>query len=119
MSRYYEISVVVEGYSKERQAAIAKAAEEEWAGLGNLADNARFCLEKGWIMEAYAEGSLCGGEEEKGFAESLAKSIWQANKDFCNVEVRATYLEDLPYEEYSFGKEQYRVLMTEDLPGAI
>ena len=110
MSRYYEMSVVVD-YSKERQAEIAKAAEEEWAGLEELADNAQLHSTKGWVMEAYAEGSLCGGEQEEDFAKSLAKSIWQANEGFCNVEVRATYLEDLPYEVHSFGQEQYEELM--------
>ena len=62
-------------------------------------------------LTASADDQLCGGETERQFAERLAKAIWTANGGPCEVEVRATYLEDPPHEEYSFDESDYERIM--------
>ncbi len=107
VSRYYDMSISIEGYQKEKQAKIVKAAQEMWPGLDTLDQSARFmAADKGWVMFAGGEGSLSGGQKE--FAQEFAQAIWQANQDFCRVEIEATYLDDLPFETYSFGEEDYQ-----------
>jgi hypothetical protein len=54
---------------------------------------------------AFGNGSLCGGQSEDEYAGELAKEIFTANGGPCEVEVCATYLEDLPFERYSFSAE--------------
>ena len=104
MSRYYSMSVTITGASPDRIEKIKLAAEDEWPfddwyedGNGGLT--------------ASAEDTLGGGEGEDEFAQRLAKAIWQANGAACDIEVRATYLEELPYEAYFFDEEEYNRLM--------
>jgi hypothetical protein len=56
-------------------------------------------------------GSLCGGEDEDEFSDRLAKAIWKANGRYCEVGVQALYLEELPYEHYDRGEDDYERLM--------
>jgi hypothetical protein len=42
---------------------------------------------------------------------SLTKAIWIANGGSCEVEVNATYLEELPHEDYLFGESDYEGIM--------
>lgn len=58
-------------------------------------------------MTLSGDGQLCGGESEDEFAERITKAIWQANGQFCSVEVCATYLEDLPCEQYQLDRDDY------------
>ena len=58
-------------------------------------------------MFGYGEGRLGGGESEEEFADRLARAIWNANGAFCEIEVRATYLDDLPYVDYCRDEDDY------------
>ena len=58
---------------------------------------------------ATAEGNLCGGENEHEFADRLARAIWKANGGYCYVAVRATNLENMPYETYSYDEDDYQL----------
>ena len=110
MSRYYRMSVRVEEYDPERQPAIEAAIQNAW-GFDEV-------NEHDGILAACGDDSLSGGETEEAFTERLAKAIWKANGRFCQVQVNATYLEALPYEEYAFDEASYRRLMENPLTGA-
>ena len=105
MSRYYEITVVVTEYKPSKAVAIKEAIEQEW----NFTD---WC-EYDNRLTSSADGNLCGGESEYDFAVRLAKVAWQANSGFCEISVRSTFLEDLPYEEHCFDEQHYRRLVGE------
>ena len=100
MSRLYEMQVNIEEYNKDREWEIQEAANDAW----NFGDD--------WYtgndyMSAHGQANLCGGEGEDEFARRLANEIWKANGGYCKVEVVATYLEDLPFERYELGEEDY------------
>ena len=58
-------------------------------------------------IELRGKDFLYGGTSEEEFAEHLSKLIWDANEKFCEINVNCTYLEDLPYESYHQGIEEY------------
>ena len=103
MSRYYSMHVTITGAAPERIEVVKEAARTEWEF-----DDWHEC---GGVLTTCREDRLCGGETEEEFARRLAKAIWAANAGFCQVEVAATYLEDLPYEEYNFDEDDYRQLL--------
>jgi hypothetical protein len=105
MSRRYGMSVRIAGFPAAAVDEIKYAAEaewpfEEWAGDGQADE-----------LTSYAEGNLCGGEDESEFTERLALAIWQASGAYCEVTVDATYLEDLPYETHSLDEDDYTRLI--------
>ena len=103
MSRFFRMELDISGHVPQNLDAIKKAAAEEWP----FEDWREFA--GAWTSSA--EGYLCGGEGDEEFAERLSKAIWLANGTFCEVQVRAFFLEELPVESYSFGKDDYLRLM--------
>ena len=103
MSRHYDMTVSILGYDKKQKYEIQIAAETEWD----------FCDWHGMDGELISsgEGNLGGGESEDEFSRRLAMAIWEANGKFCQVDVCATCLEDLPYETYGFNKDDYKRIM--------
>jgi len=61
-------------------------------------------------LVATAQGSLCLGEKEQEFADRLVRAIWKANGGYCYVEVHATYLENLPYDTYTYGEDDSKFM---------
>lgn len=105
MSRYYEMTVTVSGHDPAKESRIRSAAEEEWPfedwreqGEGEMCSS--------------AQDNLCGGLSEEVFAERLSLAIWKANGAYCEVVVKATYLESLPYETHSLDEDDYARLTT-------
>ena len=105
MSRLYEMAIEIRHFDVMCRDEIVEAARREWP----------FGLEgsNNTVIQGDGEDVLYGGESEEEFSERLAKAIWAANHGFCPVIVRATYLEDLPFEEYFFTEEKYEELMSE------
>jgi hypothetical protein len=101
MSRYYSMSVSISTFQPHRIAAIRAAAQEHWEALeGDW-------FEHSGTLSSTGNGSLCGGDTEEAFAARLTEAIWTANQAYCEVTVDATYLEDLPYERYTFYETDY------------
>ena len=105
MSRCYEMDVEISGFDPEQEPQIRQAAEDEWP------------FDNWWSLGhgnngASAEGTLCGGESEELFTQRLSIAIWQANGGFCEVVVKATYLEDLPCEIHALDEDDYARLIT-------
>lgn len=103
MSRYYNMYVMVTRAAPDRFGAIKAAASEEW----NFEDWDEFS----GTLTASADGTLCAGETDQEFAEKLAKAVWTANDGPCEVEVRATFLEDLPHEDFVLDEGDYERIM--------
>jgi hypothetical protein len=101
MSRSYDMTIIVRGVNPERLEAVQEAAESCW----DFDDWFQLASKDGQQASGY--GSLCGGETEDEFADRLAKEIWAANGGFCEVEVRALCLENLPYGSYSFDEDDF------------
>jgi hypothetical protein len=109
MSRYYNMAVRIRGFDQQRTDRIKGAACDEWEF-----DNWNF---HDGNLTASADGKLCGGETEEAFAERLAKAVWAANGGYCEVEVNATYLEELPCETHCLDEDDYaRLLSATDKP---
>jgi hypothetical protein len=105
MSRWYGMSVRIAGFPSAAIDEIKHAAEsewpfEDWTGDGQADE-----------LTSYAEGNLCGGEDEAEFTERLALAIWEAAGAYCEVTVDATYLEELPSDTYSLDEDDYARLI--------
>ncbi len=107
MSRHYEMYVTITGFNPKRKDAIQEAAGLEW----DFSDWMVFLAARKDGMTACGQSTLTGGETEEEFAERFAKAVMKANGKPCEVEVRATYMEELPNETYTFGKGDYRRLV--------
>ena len=110
MSRLYEMRVRVTDFKKRKLNRIEKACLEQWSF-----DSEEFSMEvdsksiQG--LTGKGIGALCGGESEEEFADRLAVAIWKANGGYCEVEVQALYLEDMPYEQHVREEDDYKRLM--------
>lgn len=104
MSRAYEMTVAITEFRPIKLGAIKQAAEEIWPF--------EWHDESPEALEGAGQSELCGGESEGEFAQRLAVAIWHANGKFCNVEVIATYLENLPCQTYAFDRRAFRRLAT-------
>jgi len=108
MSRSYSMTVIVGRYDPEKADAIREAAGKEW----NFEDwhedppEAQRRQLMGW-----GDDQLCAGEGEEEFVHRLAKAVWKANGAYCDVEVQAIYLDDLPTETYELDEDAYDRLM--------
>ena len=115
MSRSYNMLIRVRDVTPERVDRVKQAANDEW-DFDDWHEHEN-------SISSCVDGCLCGGETEDEFSQRLAKAIWTANGGYCEVEVVATYLEDLPHESYSFDEDDYRRLIplsqaAEDGPSA-
>ncbi len=107
MARSYEMTVIVRRVDPARIKAVQEAAESCW----DFDDWFPLADEDGQQASGY--GSLCGGEQEHEFAKRLAREIWTANGGYCEVEVRALCVDELPYESYSFDEDDFEQLTTQ------
>ena len=106
MSLYYSIGISVQGANPLRATEIKEAAEAEWPFD---ADDWEPCghPEDLTAFQAAATGNLCAVLTERELAHRLIRAIWVANGDYCEVEVGATRLEDMPYEVYRLDRDGF------------
>jgi hypothetical protein len=106
VSRYYEMSVEIKAPPSKLE-AIKTAANGEW----NFGDDGDDWYTSDGTISAAGRSNLTGGESEEEFSDRLMTAIWKANGAYCEVTVRATYLEELPYETYTGEQEKYEKLV--------
>jgi hypothetical protein len=116
VSRSYEMLIRITDFKKARLNRIEKACLAEWP-----CESEEFSVEvdsKG-VRTLTGKGieSLCGGETEEEFTDRLARAVWKANGRYCEVEVQALYLEELPYERHVREEEDYQRLMKKGYRG--
>ena len=106
MGLYYSIGISVQGANPARATEIKEAAEAEWPfdaddwePYGHPDDLTAF--------QASATGNLCAVLTEQELAHRLIRAIWTANGAYCEVEVSATRLEDMPYEDYRLDRDDF------------
>lgn len=58
-------------------------------------------------LEAGGENYLCGGESEEEFAARVSEAVWEELGYFVEVTVRATYLEEIPFETHICSEDEY------------
>lgn len=94
---------------KEVVLRIKRALKEEWFhdGLDTI-DDITANGEKSTIEGSY-DGYLCGGESEEEFSERISKAVWDIAGKFVPIDIRATYLEELPFQTYKFDKKYYNL----------
>lgn len=135
MSRAYnaQITLTLTESQLKRRAEIEAAAQELWAfdsfdyydvasnpsGVtatsSDIISTESPTVEKSFELTSYGEDSLCGGESEEEFVDRLSKELWKAaDVGYFPVEVRMTYLEELPYEEHVRERGDYDELMKEE-----
>jgi len=100
------MTITIGDYSPKHERAIIEAISKEW----NFSDPGTISARDGEIR-AQGEDFLSGGDTDEDFSEGVARSVWKVNDGFCDVEVTATCLEDLPTEFYSFDGEAYAEMM--------
>ena len=93
MSRYYNMDITIRGCDSERESGVMNAVEDIWPVQDW--DDYEDC-DGVAILSASARSSLCAGESEEEFTTRVAHAVWEANGQFCEVCVDATYLECAP-----------------------
>jgi hypothetical protein len=60
------------------------------------------------IVDEYSgDIKLYGGESEDDFVKRVSREIWESEGRFVPVMIELTYLEELPFERYELGEEEY------------
>ena len=109
MSRYYQMNVEVQGFNKDKENDITAILKVNW----NYDSCSSYIDEElGPVLSMTGDGYLTAGCTEEQYAEDTAKDVWEENGGYCFVVITATYLEDLPFEEYTFDDKAYEELVT-------
>lgn len=111
MSRYYQFDVKVAEYDQTCADAIMDALLDE-CNFDNSTDWWSEVQDSGadQMINVSGRSSLTAGFTEEQFAKRIARDVFKANDGPCRVNVRATYLGDLPFDEYGFGPDEYAEL---------
>jgi hypothetical protein len=107
--------IEVSKLTKKEASDLQDALLEHWDGWHDASiTHEKPKKTKDYMITAGGEGFLGGGCGSDDFATMVARDIWTSLGRFVPVEVLATYLEDLPYDRYSFIKEDYEDLKGDD-----
>ena len=93
MGREYDMLITVTGHDLEKDPDVRDAI------LGM------------WTIDGYSrspdegETNLVAWDMLGRIATDVANAVFKANGKKCHVEVVATFLDDLPYETYTFGPD--------------
>lgn len=102
MSRWYRMGITVRDFEEDKYGAISAAVTGAW----DIEDTYKGEVDGLRFIEFVGEDRLAGGETEEEFAARVRDAVWKA-AGRCRVAVIATCLEDLPFEQYVFSKEEF------------
>ncbi len=102
MSRYYGLNVRIDRVPRDRLQDVISALKCERFECIN--DDCFIEFEDGFSLSHSEEGRL---ESEDEFTTRITYSVWGACESFVQVIINATYLEDLPSEQYELDQEDY------------
>ncbi len=91
MSNCYSVTVQIDGCNRSRMEAVEEAVMAQW--------DIECCVHS-WESPLDGTlgfmGELClyAGEAPDNFTSRLSEAVWQANRDYCDVEVEAVGEED-------------------------
>ena len=100
MSSMYSMNVTIKDYKLENEKAIIKRLKYSWGYDVYTWNDPPY-------MNLTGTDTL-SAKTEAEFAREVAEAAWDENGGYCSVEVIATYLEELPYEMYEFGANEYK-----------
>jgi len=106
MSSWYKIEVSVNAFDLTKEDAIIEAARTAW-DFDNVTKTDKN------VKTLYISGESQVGGEITDYIGRFAKAIWKANGKYCDIDVQALCVEDLPFEDYSLDDEDYTRLMGE------
>ena len=104
MSSMFRFSINVEKLKKEEIKKVKTYLETMWgwADLSDYLDERN----KRYTLYGCGEGSLsCYTDDE--FSREIAQGLWEKIKRFVPINITTTCLENLPYEEYTYDKDEY------------
>lgn len=107
MSRYYCMNIEIKEAETLESSTITSIVNELkniWFSEGLEIDETE---EGKKSIFGGAEGRLCGGEGEEEFSIRVADAVWSIAKKYLPISIKATYLENLPFEEYVFDEKDY------------
>lgn len=108
MSRYYEMYIQVDDIPEDKVSEIIQSLQEEWFSAIDIQSLTKKKTDtSAYLLSYFQEGSLCGGETEEEFVDRITYVAWNTCKCFVPVEIRATCLDNLPYEDYELDEEDY------------
>ena len=107
MSRRYEMDALIRGYEPEDREILKGLCMEEWEFEDAFETLPEQALDGRIELHMTGEGFLAGGESEEEFARRLSHNVWRGLGYYCEIEVRATYLEEIPYETHFQGPDEY------------
>ena len=109
MSQYYQMDLTVRGLkNKTEVTAVAKAIDDLWNWEEDGMSSPDPSKDDG-TLEFFitGRGNIYGGQEPEELHETIAAAVWEAIKHFAEVNLRATYLEQIPYDEYDTDEDVY------------
>lgn len=104
MSRYYRMGFKTEIESNLIEEGIEEKIEDIFSRIWELDPGSTWSMEDEDVTSVFCGGedSLYGGQSEEDFAKIAFKLLKKSLSFPFRLSVMATYLEDLPFEEYSF-----------------
>jgi hypothetical protein len=90
--------LTIKGLTEKENSTVEMVLEPlwKWESLGD-----EECLTLGGISY------LCGGESEEHFFQRCCEAVWGELGKYVEVEIDATYMEELPYETYISDEDEY------------
>ena len=108
MSRLYAMKIYVEEFDQDKRDSIQDAVID----LSIHCDCDGSCCD---YIECDGQFELYPGVYEERFVDRLSMTIWTANGGYCHVQVKATDLDDLPYENHFRNQTDFaRLVKSED-----
>ena len=96
---HFGISLTITHFDRRRIDAIKTAIEPQ-------IDFDEFRESDGELY-IYGEAALSLGREEDEYASGIARTVFDANGSTCDIKIVIAYLEEVPTETFSFGREDY------------
>ena len=107
MSRRYDMCVTAEHLKSVADLVrVEDIVSGLWACDYNTPAGSR-SEDGGLCVLAGGENYLCGGESEEEFSTRISEAIWEELGYYVEVTVRATYLEEIPFETHICAEEEY------------
>jgi hypothetical protein len=109
MSQYYQMDLIIRGLKTKKEGTIlAKALDNAWSWEedGEVYPNSS---KDDGSFEFYimGRGNLSGGKDPDILLNEFTEIVWESLKRYADVVLRATYLEQIPYDEYDTDEDAY------------
>jgi hypothetical protein len=116
MGELYEMDIKISNYKSEKEEEIKKALSESWEGTIDVLIISPMTImpfkSEKRIIQLFGQSFLQGGECEEEFYFRVCDEIWKTNEAYCDIEIEATCLEEIPSNQYKSNSTMYNNLDT-------